>query len=85
MLCTLLGRSFLTSVTHRIQIRTDLVRFVIIGRVCKLLEPVKDSDIVSGGVKPHLLSQLFQESDLQDMLTDARAVFGHNSEIVDLL
>ena len=43
------------------------------------------SDLLSGGVEPHLLSQLFQESDLQDMLTDARAVFGHNSEIVDLL
>ena len=75
---------------------------MIIGRVCKLLEPVKDSDIdqpshnspealimqsdlLSGGVEPHLLSQLFQESDLQGMLTDARAACGHNSEIVDLL
>lgn len=43
------------------------------------------SDLLSGGVEPHLLSQLFQESDLQGMLTDARAACGHNSEIVDLL
>lgn len=84
-----------------VAVKTDLVRFVIIGRVCKLLEPVKDSDVeqpyhdspealimqsdLLSGGLEPHLFCLFKDCDLKSMLTDAWAAGDHNSEIVQLL